>query len=1123
MMLNCGSLEKISLEKMKGSAAMYKKVDSWIDLIDLEHKIQKYWEETEAFNKLRAKNEGNEPWSFLDGPITANNPMGVHHAWGRTLKDTYQRYHAMNGKDLRYQNGFDCQGLWVEVEVEKEHGFKSKKDIEDFGVDKFVEECKARVHKYSGVQTEQSKRLGYWMDWDNSYFTMSDENNYTIWSFLKKCHDRGKIYRGNDVMPWSGRSGTGYSQMEVAEGRKLVAHEALFVKFPLRGREKENLLVWTTTPWTLTSNIAAMINGELEYVKLRSKADGELFYFVAENLNFKRLEKQFKEKKEWVHGVPKLKTLAMIFDELGGYEVEGYIKGAEMVGWEYDGPFDELEAQNVEGGYPFTDEKVKDSGKTAHRIIDGGRDSHGGAIVVVGEGTGIVHTAPGCGDIDHVIGKKIGLPQIAPLDAEAKFLDKFGELTGKHALDHKTVKWVIDSLKEKGLLVHTELYPHVYPHCWRSGDPLVFRLVDEWYINMDWRDEIKDVVKNIQWIPDWGEERELEWLTNMNDWMISKKRYWGLALPVWVCDDCKEWEVIGGKEELKEKAIEGWDKFEGHSPHKPWIDEVVLKCPKCGGKAHRVPDVGNPWLDAGIVPYSTTQYNTDREYWEKWMPADLVLECFPGQFRNWFYSLLAMSTMMENTRPFKTLVGHALVRNEDGREMHKSQGTAIWFDDAVEEIGADVMRWIYCGQEPTINLNFGFNIAREVRGKFVNTLWNSYSFFVNYARLDNFTPPETPTPISERPDFDKWILSSLNVVIKEAREGIEKFNTRSVCLAVGKFVDDLSNWYIRHNRRRFWKGDNEPDQRMAYETLYECLDVLIRLTAPMMPHVTEEMYQNLVRSINPNAPESVHHTEFPTADESAIDVELNEDMTSIQRVIWLALSARDTAKLKVRQPLGKLSIGPADEIEMRSAKRFEELLKEDLNVKEIEILAVKTEAPKVPVTYMAKPNLKLLGKRFGKQLKAFKKVFPDSADKFAAEYQDGAQTFTIAVEGEDFVLGREELLIKEVQSKDAAIAKDAESWVNYDTNITEDLKIEGMMRELLRRLQVQRKEIGLEIEDRINITFNSDAAQIKTLFARFDELLKSELLALDIKAGEATDGKLHKLEGAKVTVLVEKA
>jgi len=627
---------------------MIQRVNPQADFIAIEHEVLDFWKENDIFQKRRNANAGKPKWSFIDGPITANNPMGVHHAWGRTLKDVFNRYKAMDGHELRYQQGFDCQGLWVEIEVEKELGFKSKKEVEEFGIEKFVKMCKARVDKFSAVQTEQSKRLGYWMDWDNSYYTMSDENNYTIWGFLKKLFEDGKIYRGSDVVPWSGRSGTSYSQMEIIEGRKLVTHKAVFVRFPLRDKKNEYILVWTTTPWTLTSNVIAGINGNLDYVKLKA-SDGSIYYFAQENLEFKRLDKQFKEKKQWIDGVPKLKTIAQIFKERGGYEILGTVKGSDMVGWTYDGPYDKFEAQSEPGGFPIVNEKLKEdssSGKSQHQVVDPGKDNMGSDIVVAGEGTGIVHMAPGCGDIDNKIGKKLGLVNIAPLDSESKFIDKFGWLTGKSATDKETTQAIIDDLKERDYLVYVEEYPHVYPHCWRSGDELVFRLVDEWYINMDWRNKIKKVVDDINWIPEWGGEREHEWLDNMGDWMISKKRFWGLALPIWTFED-DSYYVVGSKEELKSLAVEGWDEFEGNSPHRPWIDKVKIKHPETGLIGTRVLDVGNPWLDAGIVPFSTLGYNDNKEYWNEWFPGDFVTESFPGQFRNWFYSLLAMSALLE--------------------------------------------------------------------------------------------------------------------------------------------------------------------------------------------------------------------------------------------------------------------------------------------------------------------------------------------------------------------------------------------------------------------------------------------------------------------------------------------
>jgi len=1098
----------------------HEKVEAWIDIVALEHEILDFWKESRAFDLLRERNSGGEIFSFLDGPITANNPMGVHHAWGRTLKDAYQRYWAMNGYRLRYQNGFDCQGLWVEVEVEKSLGFNSKRDIEEYGIDKFVEACKERVRKFSGVQTNQSVRLGMWMDWNDSYYTMSDENNYTIWSFLKKCHLRGKIYRGHDVMPWSGRSGSGYSQMEVIEGRRLVAHTALFLRFPLIGRDKEYLLVWTTTPWTLTANVAAAVNADLEYVKLRANNDGALYYFAAENLEYQRLQSQFEEKKDWLPGVPKLKTIAQIFREHGGFTIEGYVRGRELVGLRYTGPFDELEAQNVPGGFPFSDSAIADSSRAAHRVIDGGRDSMGNPVVVGGEGTGIVHIAPGCGDIDHVIGKSLGLPQIAPLDESAKFLDKFGQYTGLNATEPKTVSAIINDLQQRGFLVASELYPHVYPHCWRSGDELVFRLVDEWYINMDWRDEIKRVVDDIRWIPAYGRDRELEWLTNMRDWMISKKRYWGLALPIWVCESCGEFDVIGSREELNARAIEGWDMFDGHSPHRPWIDGVKIACHKCGSKAHRIPDVGNPWLDAGIVPYSTTGYNRDRKEWARWIPADLVLECFPGQFRNWFYSLLATSTMMEGIAPFRTLVGHALVRDEQGKEMHKSTGNAIWFDDAAEQAGADVMRWLYVRHDPLLNLNFGFGPLREVRGTFINKLWNTYSFYVNYARVAGFTPPLTPTPFTERPDFDRWILTELQRTIMRCREGIEDYDIRRAAKALEEFLEDLSNWYIRHNRARFWMTDENIQGMTAFETLYECLHATIRLAAPMIPFVTEKMYQNLVRAIRPDAPVSVHLTDYPLPQRTLMDEPLCDEMRAVIRLNGLALSARGLKGIKVRQPLRLMTISPVDELEGRAAVRFRDMLAEDLNVKHVDVL---TPGQPSPLRYTLKPNFKTLGKKVGKLMQAAAKAIEDEAQGLLAQYRQGAEQFGLAVGSEFITILREDLKIEGGSPEGITAAEDKGSWVSFDITLTEDLIVEGMMRDILRRLQVMRKDEGLEIEDRITIRWDTASPLIEKAFTIWQSYMDKELLSIDTQREAGLMGKHLTVEGEAFNVTIAKA
>ena len=1094
-------------------ADKFKKVKNQIDFIELEHEILKFWEENQIFNKLVSKNEGNEPWSFMDGPITANNPMGVHHAWGRSLKDIFQRFHAMKGHDLRYQNGFDCQGLWVEVEVEKELGFKSKKDIEDFGIEKFVNMCKDRVTKFSKIQTEQSKRLGYWMDWDNSYYTMSDENNYTIWGFLKKLFDEGKIYRGTDVVPWSGRSGTSYSQMEIIEGRKLVAHRSVFVKFPLVNRENEYLLVWTTTPWTLTSNIAAAVNVNLNYIKLQA-SDGSIYYFAEENLKFARLDKQFKDKKQWIKGIPKLKTIEQIFNERGGYKVLEKIKGSELVGLKYQGPFDQLEVQNIPGGYPFTNEKLEKEGITAvdcHKVIDGGKDNVGNDIVVAGEGTGIVHMATGCGAIDNKIGKKNNLVEIAPLNDEAKYLEGFGFLTGKTATSESTRDEIIQYLKENNFLLYQEDYPHVYPHCWRSGDELVYRSVDEWYINMDWRDNIKKVVGDINWIPEWGHDREMEWLENMGDWMISKKRFWGLALPIWVFED-KSFYVIGSKEELEELAVEGFEEFKNHSPHRPWIDKVKIRHPKTGLIGTRIPDVGNPWLDAGIVPYSTLKYNSDKEYWKKWFPPDFVVECFPGQFRNWFYSLLAMSTMLEQKAPFKTLLGHALVKDETGRDMHKSWGNAIWFEDAAEKMGVDVMRWLYASQNPEHNLLFGYGIADEVRKKII-TLWNTYYFFVTYANLDDFDPNKVNVDESDYTILDKWISSKMNEFINDSRNYYEKYEVYKLMQESSIVLDHLSNWYIRRNRRRFWKSENDNDKNAAYLTLYNALITYTKIMAPIIPFITEEIYGNLSKES-----ESIHLTSFPEYEKSNTNESIIKEIDDIINIVNLSRSARNKANIKVRQPLSTLNIHSKDDIS-KTINRNQKQIKEELNIKKINIVDNVSSI----LSYKIKPNFALLSQKYSSDMKLIINSLNQSNHSDLIKQIESDKKIEISINSENIEIHEDELIIEEIPNKGLCVNGNRDFKVGLDVEITEDLKMEGIIRDLIRQVQNLRKKSNLNVSDRIEFAFLGNQKIHDSIEKFKDYLMNETLIELISEDVEKLDFKEDfTIDNIKVSISISK-
>jgi len=1059
-----------------------------IDFVKNEHEILDYWAKENTFKKLVSKNQKGPKWSFLDGPITANNPMGVHHAWGRTLKDLYQRYKSMNGFQQRYQNGFDCQGLWVEIEVEKELGIKSKKEVEELGIEKFVNLCKERVEKFSEIQKNQSIRLGYWMDWENSYYTMSEENNYAIWAFLKKLFEDDKIYRGTDVVPWSGRSGTSYSQMEIIEGRKLTVHKGVFVKFAINERSNEHILIWTTTPWTLSSNIAVAVNRKINYAKVQIQ-DGTIFYVAETNLKYQRLNKEFSEKKNWVEGVPKLKTLDQIFKERGGYEVLEVLKGEDLVGLTYKGPFDHLEPQNTVGGFPIHDTSnlKKQSAVDCHIVIDGGKDSEGNDMVVEGEGTGFVHMAGGCGAIDNKICKKEGFVEISPIDNQANFIDGFDFMSGLSVTDPDTAQKIIDDLKDRNLLLYVEDYPHIYPHCWRSGDELVFKQVDEWYINMDWRKKIKAVVDDINWIPAWGKDREHDWLDNMGDWMISKKRFWGLALPIWTFED-GSFHVVGSKEELKELAVEGWEKFEGNSPHRPWVDYVKIKHPKTGLVGKRIKDVGNPWLDAGIVPFSTMKYFDDKSYWEEWFPADFITECFPGQFRNWFYSLLAMSSFLEGKSPFKTLLGHALVKDESGAEMHKSAGNAIWFDDAAEKMGVDVMRWMYSKQNVENNLLFGYDKADEVRKKLIS-LWNVYSFFCTYANLDNFKPHSHDISDKDLSLLDRWIISKSHQLTADAKLSYENFEVDKLLKNVESFLDDLSNWYIRRNRRRFWKSENDADKFVAYQTLYEVLLDLIKILSPIIPFVAERMYLNITKDDDNENNNSIHLSSFPQSNHSRIDNALIEKVDSLKRVIESGRAVRKKANIKVRQPLNSLKVYTANKEVKSFIQKQADIVIDELNIKEVVFSDNIDEFGKL----FLKPNFKNLKMKFGDEMQEPMK----SISTINAKTVLGNLLHGNSFPENSFELNKDDVLItlKAEKGSESFLAKDL--IVCLDTTISEQLRLEGVLRDLIRQIQLMRKEANFNIDDRIIIS-GSFKNELKDVISENKDYFMNEVLCTDI-------------------------
>ena len=1039
---------------------MFKLVGSKVDFPALEREILAWWREKDVLSKYLRRNEkADERFSFIDGPITANNPMGVHHAWGRTYKDLFLRYKTMQGYRQRYQNGFDGQGLWIEVEVEKELGFQSKRDIEAFGIDKFVELCKERVQRFADVITQQSIRLGYWMDWDNSYNTVSDENNYTIWHFLKACHQRGWIYQGTDVMPWCPRCGTGLSQHEiVTEGYKEIVHPGLYVRFPLEGRSGESLLVWTTTPWTLTSNVAAAVHPDMAYVK--AKQGAEVLYLAKGRLS--SLE--------------------------GAYEVLQEMKGRELVNLRYRGPFDELPAQRG----------------AEHVVIpwEG---------ITEAEGTSVVHIAPGAGKEDFALGKEFGLATIAPLDEAGNFVSGFGQLTGKSVFDVNEP--IYASLRQKGALYRLERYSHRYPVCWRCDTELVFRLVDEWFISMgELRDLIAAVAKKIQWLPEFGLERELDWLRNMDDWMISKKRYWGLALPIYKCG-CGHFDVVGSERELEERAVEGWGVFKGHSPHRPWIDAVKIECPDCGASMSRIKDVGNPWLDAGIVSFSTLDYRANRDYWCQWFPADWISESFPGQFRNWFYSLLTMSTVLENSEPCRTIFSYALMRDEQGDEMHKSKGNAIWFEDAAERMGVDAMRWLFARYNPAANLSFGYGTADEVRRRFIIPLWNVYSFFVTYADIDRYDPATPAPPLESRPELDRWIISELNTLIAEVTDALDDFEPDRAARAAEHFVEYLSNWYVRRSRRRFWKSgtvgqadSSDEDKLSAYATLYECLVALARLLAPFIPFVTEAMYQNLVRS-GGGGEESVHLEPYPRADIGKIDRRLAEATRLAMRIASMGRAARQKAGIKVRQPLEKVLVKLQSPEEAGALDQVASQVQEELNVKEI--VTIDDEAQ--VLEFKALLNLGLLGPKYGSQLPGITLGLA-AADPSEVHSSVSAHR-SLQVGG--YMLEPEEVLVSASDRNGYSVASEDGYVVAVTTSVSAELAMEGLARELVHRIQNMRRSAGFDIADHI-VTYYDGGPELEEVIAAHGEYIRHETLSRRLVKGRPAEDayvETHKVNG----------
>ena len=934
----------------------FKAVNPKPNFSQLERKWLGNWQKKGIVKKYLQKNsQASKRFSFFDGPITANNPMGIHHAWGRTYKDLWQKFFNLLGYRQRFQNGFDCQGLWVEVEVEKELKLKNKQEIENLiagdrkaSINKFVNLCKQRVKKFAAIQTAQSKRLGYFMDWDNSYFTMSDENNYMIWHFLKKCHQHGWIYKGKESVPWCPRCQTAISQHEMlTEDYKDVVHEAIYLELPIKGRVNEFLLIWTTTPWTIPANVAVTVDKKLDYCLVQGN-DKNKFWLAKETV-----DRVFGKEKRRI-----LKT----------------IKGEKLVGLKYLAPFDHLEAvRKIKKKYP----------NKFHLVI--ATDTN---ILPINteEGTGLVHTAVSAGSEDFKLGKKYGLPMVPVINDQADYFDGFGFLSGKNAKKNPRLilNYLVKEDAKEGVnwVFKIEKYRHRYPICWRCKTELVWKVTSEWYIAMDkpskidkknrltLRQRMIQVAKKINWIPNFGLERELDWLKNMHDWLISKKnRYWGLSLPIYECPHCGHFEVIGSKEELKKRAIHGWQKFNGHSPHKPWIDEVKINCLHCGKEISRINDVGNPWLDAGIISFSTLidpktkkpSYLDNKKYWRQWFPADFITESFPGQFKNWFYAMIAMATGLENTNPYKTILGFGTMIDEKGQPFHKSAGNAIEFTEGADRFGADLIRWVCLSANPNQNLSFGENVVHDVKRRFYLILWNSYRYFITNLQQNNLSLSKLLFDKNKLDNvLDLWLLNKFDLLLDEVKAALKKYQSRPATEKIESFVNQLSTWYVRRSRKRAHAENNNKDRLNYLVTLRYILSNLMIVLSPFIPFISEEIFTQ----INPNK-KSVHLESWPQKNFNQPDEDLLADMEVVREVVEIGHRIRKEKQIKLRQPLASVRIKVGRQYKFRSRHKNQliEIIKEELNVKKIHLGKDNHGGTELVYDFKLSPELKREGEK----------------------------------------------------------------------------------------------------------------------------------------------------------------
>ena len=1052
---------------------MYNKVSTNMNFVEREKEIEKFWRDNDIFRKSMENRKEGETYTFYDGPPTANGKPHIGHVLTRVIKDMIPRYQTMKGKMVPRKAGWDTHGLPVELEVEKLLGLDGKEQIEEYGLDPFIKKCKESVWKYKGMWEDFSETVGFWADMDNPYVTYDDNFIESEWWALKQIWDKNLLYKGFKIVPYCPRCGTPLSSHEVAQGYKDVKERSAIARFKVKD-EDAYILAWTTTPWTLPSNVALCVNPNETYVKVKA-GDGYTYYMAEALLD---------------------SVLGKLADEENGvkaYEILETYKGSDLENKEYEPLFD------------FAKDIIAKQHKKAYYVTC---DTY----VTMGDGTGVVHIAPAFGEDDAQVGRKYDLPFVQLVNGKGEMTE---ETSYAGVFCKKADPMVLKDLEEKGLLFDAPKFEHSYPHCWRCDTPLIYYARESWFIKMT---AVKDdLVRNnntVNWIPESiGKGRFGDWLENIQDWGISRNRYWGTPLNVWECE-CGHQECIGSRAELAEKS--GNPEAAQVELHRPYIDAVTIKCPDCGKEMHRVPEVIDCWFDSGAMPFAQHHYPFEnKEVFEQQFPAKFISEAV-DQTRGWFYSLMAESTLLFNKAPYENVIVLGHVQDENGQKMSKSKGNAVDPFEALEQYGADAIRWyFYINSAPWLPNRFHGKAVQEGQRKFMSTLWNTYAFYVLYAEIDQFDATKYTLDYEKLPVMDKWLLSKLNTLVKTVDENLGNYRIPEAARALDSFVDEMSNWYVRRSRDRFWAKGMEQDKINAYMTLYTALVTVAKTAAPMIPFMTEDIYQNLVRNLDPTAPESIHLCDFPVANEQHIDKELEDNMEAVLKIVVIGRACRNTANIKTKQPIGKMYV----KADFALSEYFVEIIEDELNVKNVEF----TEDVSAFTSYTFKPQLRTVGPKYGKYLKQIQQTLAslDGNQAMAKLKAEGALKLDNI--SDEVVLCEEDLLISMAQKEGYVSDSEGGVTVVLDTNLTPELIEEGMVREIISKLQTMRKEADFEVTDRIHVTY-SGSDKVGEIFEKYGENIKTVVLADTVTEG-TTDGyqKEWKINGETVLLGVQKA